>query len=662
MDALKAAVELGLAEKGVSFAATEAFGTPRRLILSVTGVADREPDDTKTSRGPSVQAAYGSDGSPSKALEGFCRGQGVDPGQVRNDGEYVWVDKHVAGRPVAEMFAELLPQALASLTFDKTMRWGSNKLRFVRPVRWIVALLDGKVAPMEFAGVASGNLSRGHRADFPEPFPVTDLASLVDGLRSRNVEPCSAARRSRVESQAQAVASGQPDLSEALVDENTFLTEWPTAHEGSFDPKYLQLPECVLVTAMAKHERFFPVRDGNGKLAAKFVSIRNAGDEATVRAGNEWVLNARFNDAKFFYDQDKSKTMDEFLALTDRMLFQEKLGTVRERAERLANLAGQVAEATGASPEETEWAKKAGLYAKADLSAGLVSELASLQGKIGAEYARREGFPEPVCTALACQYDLGSVKGGGPEAKTAVRLIVADQLDKLAGFLGSGHVPKGSSDPFGLRRCATTLIEAARWWPEAAPGYSALFELALAAYDGLDAPGARSALQDLFLGRYEAMTDARHDVLAGAVETAEFDVVVDPRLVGLRLTAVGSLAGDAVVVQTATRPLNILNSHRAKGGEIASVFDKSMLDSADGVALAGALVTAQKDMAKALAAEDASLAAQVVRDLCPSINAFFDSTMVMAEDLTVREHRLALLAQVEAVLLQVGDFTKIVAG
>src|SRR5579862_373170 len=418
--------EAGVLEPGKS---PTTMGTPRRSIVSFPELAARQPDTEKEQRGPGLKAAYDAEGKPTQALLGFCRGQGVEVGDLRDDGQYVWVTKKVKGVDTVELLSEILPKAIKALTFDKTMRWGTGRLRFARPIRWILASFGGKLVPFEIEGVATGLQSYGHRFYSPEAFSASSFAELLKGLRERHVEPDPKSRKQRIVEGAVKVAEGAPDLPEGLVDENTFLTEWPTAIEGRFSPDFLELPSSVLVTAMAKHEKMFPVRDAEGKLTNRFVFVRNSGEDGSVRKGCEWVLNARFNDAKFFFEEDRKFKLDEFLAKTEGILFQEKLGTVRQRAERLRALAPLMVPLPGESGE-IGFAETAGLYAKADLATGLVSELASLQGVIGGEYARREGFADPVCWAIASQYDLSkNPKPDCPGGRTAVRLVMADQLD-----------------------------------------------------------------------------------------------------------------------------------------------------------------------------------------------------------------------------------------
>ncbi len=646
-----------------------AMGTPRRLIVSFPELPARQPDATKERRGPALKSAYDPSGNPTPALLGFCRSQGVDVAQLRRDDQYVWVTKAIPGRRTVELLAEILPKAVRGLSFDKTMRWGAGRMRFARPIRWILAAFEGDPVHFEIEGVTSGVHSRGHRFYAPEPFEARTAASLIDGLRARCVEPDAARRKALVLEQAAAVADGTPILPEDLVDENVFLTEWPTAIGGMFDPRFVTLPEAVLEIAMAKHERMFPVRDGAGALTNRFVFIRNSGEDDFVRAGCAWVLNARFNDAKFFYDQDSRRTMEDFLGRTSTIVFQDQLGSVFTRSERLSTLTAKIAALTGADEDEIEFARTAGRFAKADLSTGLVGELPALQGTIGGDYLRREGRPEPVAWAVATQYDLGKNPNPvDPGGRTAVRLIIADQLDKLAGYLGLGLVPSGSSDPYALRRAVTLLIEAAWRWPAPLPSYAELFELALAGYREtavvLDESIARTALFGLFASRYATLLpDARYDILEAAIGDPDSPSPTWPQAVRFRTRVLGRVAGDTAFVQTATRPLNIVQTARRKAipvGEGLSDLDRDKLDSAEGLSLLDRLTANESPLASAARAEVVEGVVACLQALIEPITRFFDSTMVMVDDPDVRFARLTLLEACCRQLLVAGDFSKIV--
>lgn len=660
-------LSLRLVELGVGGGEPRTMGTPRRLIVAIADVPERQADAVKPTRGPGIKAAYDAEGKPTGALLGFLRGQGVELDAVRDDGQYIWVDKQVPGRPTAELLAEELPAAIRGLSFEKSMRWGASRMRFARPLRWLLATFDGQVVPFDIEGVTSGAESRGHRFYAPAPFGASSFDGLIEGLRARKVEPDAAIRRQMVEDGARAVAApGVPDLPEALVEENTFLTEWPVPIQGEFKASFSGLPEPVLVTAMAKHEKMFPVREA-GVLTNRFVFVRNSGVDDTVRAGAEWVLNARFNDAKFFAEGDSGLTLDGFLDKTEGILFSERLGTVRARAERLSKLAVAVARFTGAADSEAVFAQQAGLYAKADLATGLVSELTSLQGIIGGEYARREGMPEAVAFAIGHQYDPSSIGAPTtPETRTAWRLVIADALDKLAGYLGLGLAPTGSSDPFALRRAATQLVEAAWSWPSALDSYDSLFDDALSLYDRieLDSRAAKALFHELFANRYPSLLDEiRHDVLESAVtDGAE---AARPQGVRFRAQLMTKLVTEhPAFVTTATRPLNLVRSAAKKGLEygIDNPLNRSehgALESVEGLDLLIVLEERDAALTDAVAKEDVDTAARLLLELEAPINSFLDGTMILVDEPDVRYARLTLLWGTATLLLKAGDFAKL---
>lgn len=638
-----------LEEAGVTFGDVQVLGTPRRLVVGIWDVAAQQPNRSVKQRGPGIKAAYDAEQNPTQALLGFCRGQGVGVEQCRVEGDYVWVEKEIIGLPTGELLKEILPDSIRALTFDKSMRWGVSRMRFARPIRWICAVFDGQVVKFNIESVESSNVSRGHRFRAPEDFPVASFGELVSGLRARFVEPDPEERRKKIESGAKSVCSGAPDVSESLVQENIYLTEWPDALECEFAPVFLELPEPVLVTAMAKHERFFPVRGSDQKLTNKFISIRNGGEEEVVRRGNAWVLNARFNDAKFFHDEDKRSKMSDFLERTGCMTFQEKLGSVRQRADRLSALSEAVCHTLSAS--QSALAKKAGLWAKADLSTGLVGELASLQGIIGAEYARREGFEPEVVAAIATQYDFSQIPASAP---VSLSVFVADQIDKLAGYLGQGLSPSGSSDPFGLRRSCTLLIEA-EWKSEHSLDLAGLLKRAHEQYKGqgveLSMDKILESTGDIFESRYSVLLpETRYDYIEAALARGVGHDPLDAFGFRQRLALIEELGNDEAFVQTATRPLNIVQAALKKGIAIPEDCHLADLDSEMGIALAKAVVLAENDKNLSVA----------LRSLVAPINAFFDSTMVMVEDENIRSARLSLLQKVSNVLRDGGDWTRIV--
>ncbi len=668
---LEASITDLLRKAGVLKAGGQCMGTPRRLIVSIPDIDPRQEDATKEQRGPALKAAYDDTGKPTPALLGFCRSQGIEPGELRKDDQYVWVTKTIAGRDTSELLAELLPQAIRSLTFEKSMRWGTVRMRFARPIRWILAVFDGKVVEFEIEGVRSGLTSRGHRFYKPESFGAHSIEEILRELRQRFVEPDATVRRALILDGAGKTVEGKPVLSDALVDENVFLTEWPTALQGKFRAEFESLPEPVLMTAMSKHERMFPVRDSAGALTNSFIFVRNSGEDETVRRGAEWVLNARFNDAKFFFDEDAKHSLDDFLEKTAGIVFQDKLGSVRQRADRLASLCEGIARWTGGDDAEVEFARQAGLYAKADLATGLVSELSSLQGIIGGEYARREGMPEAVCHAIAAHYEFGqNPVAKTPEDRTAVRLAMADALDKLAGYLGLGIEPSGSSDPFGLRRAATTLIEAAWNWEGPMPPYVETFSAALLEYDkqgiAVDTTKAFPAFSELFASRYAALLpELRHDILEAGLLREIPAKATDPKAVSFRSQCLEKLADDVAFIQTATRPVNIVISARKKGMEFGEDrpldrLEHSALQSAEGLALFQLLTEVAAPLREAAMKRDVEAAVRLLKSLEKPINDFFEAAMVMDDQPEVRYARLTLMHACSLCLLTAGDFTKLV--
>ncbi|MDX2064598.1 MAG: glycine--tRNA ligase subunit beta [Fimbriimonadaceae bacterium] len=657
--------------------AVQTFSTPRRLIISFPDVIARQPDAVKEMRGPAIRAAFTESGDPTPALLGFCRGQGVDVADIRRDDQYVWVTRPIPGLPAVEVLRELLPKAIRELSFPKSMRWGSSRLRFARPIRWILAAYGGEVVPFTLESVTSGLESRGHRFYAPETFTAATCESLLTELRRRSVEPDPALREMAIRVNAQSLANGRAEIDDDLLQENVYLTEWPTVVRGEFPAPFLDLPEPVLVTAMAKHEKMFPIRREDGTLDHAFLFVRNSGEDETVRRGCAWVLTARFSDAQFFAEEDRKFRLDEFLERTSTIVFQEKLGSVRSRADRLARLAAEVADATGAAsigadPAEREWAIEAARLAKADLATGLVSELSSLQGVIGAEYAIRDGYPAEVAWAIRHQYAPHRHDRPADSAahRTGLRLAIADQLDKLAGYLGLGLEPTGSSDPFALRRAATVLIETAWAWPGAMPAYDQLFGIALAEYkaQGVDLgeAGAHAALYDLFEGRYAALlADVRHDVRDAAMMREHRWELTIPQGIRFRIAALQNFLTSPAEIQTATRPLNLVASARKKGIEYAftdpvGALASVRLDSSEGEALAEIVRSQEDDLMRAAREGDVATVVAGVRRLIDPINAFMDGTMVMAEDEAVRFARLTLLHAVSLQLLHAGDFTRIV--
>jgi glycyl-tRNA synthetase beta chain len=672
-----------LEEARLAHEEASAFGTPRRLVLVIVGVAERQPDSVKEQRGPKVSAAYDAEGQPTKALEGFCRSQGVALSEVRVEGEYVYVTKHVPGLPAREVLADILPDAIRAISFDKTMRWGEGRMRFARPIRWLLALLDGEVVPFDLEGVVSGNRTRGHRILAPGEFEVNGFEDYATKLRGAFVEFDPALRREKIIAGARDLwpaNRGTVEADDAILDENVYLTEWPMPSLGAFDEAFLELPESVLIVAMKKHEKFLPLRDEHGKLAPNFVSIRNSGDEQTVVRGNQWVLAARFNDARFFFEEDtkESPILPRFAAKLDRIVFQEKLGSLADKTTRLVVLCRQIAEQLCLSEQESEWASRAASLAKADLASGLVMELPALQGTVGAEYAQRDGEPSVVCEAIRHHYgtEQPPINAGTRLARV---LMAADRIDTLCGYLGLGMAPSGSSDPFGLRRATHLLIMNGLAWPQKQPfpDLRLMTAWAVAAYaeqgHEFSMSEVLTSLAELAIGRYELIySNLRHDLLAAVLGSGW----EDPSKVAARAALIAERAvrpGFVDYVRTATRPGNIARAATGKGIEAGTVppisgvmsrlqsVDNTLFEHEAEAALFDAAIQTTPEAIRLVEQRDYDALYHLLHShLASPIGAFFDSVMVMAEDVTRRDNRLRLLSALASLYFELADFSKVV--
>lgn len=410
-------------------------------------------------------------------------------------GEYVFARVHVPGRRAADVLAERLPGVIGGLSFPKTMRWGDQELRFGRPIRWITALLGEDVVFFEIAGVRSGRSTPGHRTLNPGPHVVERAGTYEDTLERHFVIPDPHRRAERIRGDAQRLAAqvgGEAEISQALLEEVTFLVEHPTAFAGQFDPAYLSLPEPILVTVMRHHQRYFPVRNPDGALLGHFIAVRD-GDLLhidTVREGNEWVLAARFADARFFYDEDRKSALVSRLDRLQDLVFHQDIGSMREKTERVVALARWLTDRVGLDPEPRQCLERAALLCKADLATHVVGEFPELQGAIGGIYARLDGEPELVAKAIAEHYRPRGADDEPPDNLLGALLGVADRADTLVGLLSAGHLPSGSADPQGLRRTAAGLLDILARWGVRVP-IEELTRAALSGYPAATQPAAR---------------------------------------------------------------------------------------------------------------------------------------------------------------------------
>jgi glycyl-tRNA synthetase beta chain len=704
LDQLNSTIDSKLTEARLGPQSVRVYGTPRRLVVEATGVLSRQPDQLREAKGPAKSVAFDAEGKPTGAAIGFAKKQGVPVEQLEivdtPQGSYVLARVMDAGKPAVEVLGEILTECAKGLFFPKMMRWGEGGLRFARPIRWILALLDGNVVPMEIGGVKSGSVSRGHRFLSPGEFTVDGPSGYSDRLRSAYVMANPEERRISIQEQANRQASeagGTVPWDEGLLDENVWLVEWPTALLGSFDPAYLDLPRPVLVTAMKKHQRFFPVERPDGKLLPKFISIRNGGSESlnVVRDGNERVLTARFADASYFYKQDQATSLEAFTEKLNRILFQEKLGTLNEKRQRLEALTGSIAATLELIPKETALAVRAARLCKADLATQMVMELPSLQGIIGREYALANGENPVVAEAIAEHYLPRSAGDSLPTSDLGKLLAVADRMDTLVGYVGLGILPSGSSDPYGLRRAAQAVVQILAAENE----MPSLLEFELSAaqvYEQVnsvdfDRDTLCNDLGGLFNARISAYLEEigiRYDLIDSALSGGSIYSTLVSAIVkrAEALQALSSRPDFVPTVNAAGRVANILKSAEKPpsdppmpgkegihGNAARSVeravsiletqsrqVERSRLKEPSELVLFETTLSLLSDVARKAADYDYDGLYSTLGELRPVVDKFFDDVMVMVDDPAIRRNRLALLAFVDALYKTLADFTKVI--
>ncbi|QJD29720.1 glycine--tRNA ligase subunit beta [Methylococcus geothermalis] len=661
--ALKDNMAAGLEKAGLSYAAIEAYATPRRLALLIRELATAQPDQTVERRGPALNAAYDATGAPTKATEGFAKSCGVTVDQLitlkTDKGEWVGLIQEVRGKPTETLIPDIIRQSLAALPIAKRMRWGAGLAEFVRPVQWVVLIYGDGVIECEILGVAAGRTTRGHRCHAPAPIEITCPAEYARLLTTQgHVLPDFAERRSRIERHAvetAATVNGKPLIDPDLLDEITALVEWPVPVLGGFEARYLSLPPEVLITTMQDNQKYFPVVDADRKLLPHFITFSNIDSRRPefVRQGNERVVRPRLADAEFFWNQDRKRTLEDRVEELGQVTFQNKLGSMLDKTRRVQHMAAFVAESLNVDPS---FAERAALLAKADLLTHMVGEFTELQGTMGRYYALAEGEPEEVAQAIEEQY-LPKVSGGPlPASRTGEILALAEKIDTLAGIFSIGLVPSGDRDPYALRRAALGVIRILIE-KELDLDIEVLLEKALGRLPhGFDPDATRSALLDFLYERlrgYCLDQGYRHDEFEAVLAIRPTNLVdFVYRLLAVRefraLTAAESLAG------ANKRIRNIL---RKSGETVVANADEQILAEPSEKALLAAARQAHADILPLLHARDYTTALCRLAQLRDSVDTFFDEVMVMTEDESLRLNRLGLLALVEGLFLNIADIS-----
>lgn len=649
-------------ELRIEYKNIKTLGTPRRSALLVEGLAEQQADLSKENRGPAVNIAFDADGNPTKAAQGFARGQGVKPEELVTKDGYVYAMVHEKGGQTADLLGETLKGLVDGLNFPNNMHWADLDYKFIRPLRWLVALYGQDVIDFEVANVKSGRTSRGHRFLSEGDFEIANAEDYVEACRKASIivdqnERCEMIRQQIAE--VAAANGGQAEVNEDLLEEVLYLVEYPTALCGKFDEKYLALPAEAVITPMRDHQRYFPVLK-DGQLLPLFITIRNGGKEhlETVQHGNERVLRARLEDAQFFFDEDRKKTLEQHGEKLKTVVFQDGLGTIYDKALRLEVLAGYIADAIGANEQDKKDAVRAAKLAKADLVTGMVTEFTELQGVMGREYALLDGETKAVAQAIDEHY-MPRFAGDSQPASVAGRIVsLADKIDTIVGTFSRGLIPTGSQDPFALRRQALGIVNMLK----EAQYHISLSQLVAKAMELLkitDA-GQQTKLQNdvadfMKLRLKNVLADAgiRYDVV-----DAVFVTVDDIYGVFLRAQAVNEAVKQDMekTIQAFVRTGNIAR----KAEDVQAAVEAGLLAEQVEKDLYKAYEDAASKAEKEIAAQDYAGAIATLSQLAAPIDAFFDGVMVMDKDEKIKNNRLGLLKLVDNLICQVADFSKIV--
>lgn len=663
LEQLRSLAKAKLDEKRIQYEAAQTVGTPRRMTLILREVAEQQADKKSENKGPSVKIAFDANHVPTKAAQGFARGQGVDVNQLVIKDGYVYAMVHEAGRSVAELLPDLLQDIIHSLNFPKNMRWGDLDMRFVRPIRWLVCLYGSDIVPFTVAGVSAGNTTRGHRFLSKGEIVIQSADDYFTKLAENHVMVDPEIRRKVIREQVEKLAMGQGGtaaIDEDLLEEVVYLVEYPTALCGRFEDKYLKLPPEAVITPMREHQRYFPVVSKEGKLLPYFITVRNGGTDYIdiVRHGNERVLRARLADAQFFFEEDQKVSLAQRVEKLKTVVFQEGLGTIYDKTGRIEKLADRIAESTGADSSLRNTVARGAKLSKADLVTGMVCEFTELQGVMGREYALLNG-EEPAVAQAIFEHYLPRFAGDLLPAAPAGRAIsIADKIDNIVATFSRGLVPTGSQDPYALRRQALGIVNIlidAHYHVSLSGIVQYSMEL-LGIADAKQQAGLLAEIQEFFRLRLKnVLSDeaVRYDMV-DAVMAVGTDDIYDS---WLRAKAIKAQAGTPVMEKTVQAFNRVGNL--AKTAAADSVDSSLFTDEAEN-ALYRALITARQFIDAKTKEKDYAGVFHALTGLTDPINAFFEAVMVMDKDEAIRSNRLALLKAIVGLTAGLADFSKIV--
>ena len=655
---LKQLAETKLNDAHLPFESIETYGTPRRLALIVKGLGDASAEISERHKGPSASIAYDANGNATKAAIGFARGKGLDVADLVVEDGYIYAETKTAGVPAKDIVSEMLPQLITGLNFPKSMHWGDLDAKFVRPVRWLVALLDEEVIPVEFATVQSGNVTRGHRFLGADEITIKNAASYVDTLKENFVMVDQDARRELISKQLHDMAASKNASivwDDDLLEEINYLVEWPTALCGGFEESYLALPDAAIITPMKDHQRYFPLVDQNGKLLPMFLTVRNGSDHSieVVQAGNERVLRARLDDAKFFFNEDRKKPLIDRQDGLTKIVFQEGLGNLADKTERLLKLGRVFGEECGLHEDAAVVLERATELAKTDLTTGMVTEFTELQGVMGKEYALLDGESPEVAEAIFEQYLPRFAGDVLPQTEAGKVLSIIDKVDNIVATFSRGLIPTGSQDPYALRRQTIGILNillGTEWNISLRPIFKASMELLNVAADKQEEllnqveEFFTLRLKNIFLDR-----EVPHHVIDLLLSNNELSVADAEGLVNALLA--NRIDENVELVQAYTRMYNLV-----KDVEYTGVNSDLLKEDAE-KALFEAASKASEASIDAWDKNDYDAVVAVPATLVPTINTFFEDVMVMDKDEAIKANRLQLVRLAYSVMAIIGDIS-----
>lgn len=655
LEALRGDLMKLLESRSIEYGSISEYATPRRLTLEVSDVAEKQKNITTKSVGPPKNIAYDDKGAPTKAAIGFAKTLNIDVNDLDIEeterGLYISATIEKKGRPAKDVLAEELPKLISSLQLPKTMRWGNSSLKYFRPIRWIMALLGNEVIPFELDGIESGNISYGHSFLAPEAVTIKDPASYLTSLAESGVI-------ADIEERKNMISKGIAEIESAngcvvnkdadLLDTVTNLVEYPIPVIGKFEDKFITLPRELLITVMRTHQKYFSVEDGTGKMIPSFIVVSNttADNNETVSRGAERVLRARLEDARFYFDEDRKKPLSDYIDELKKVTFQEKLGSVYDKSERISSIAAYIADIIGL--DSNEKFTRAALLSKADLVTGVVGEFPELQGYMGMIYASNSGEDKEVASAIYEHYMPRFAGDILPTSETGIIISIADKIDSIVSFFSIGQIPTGSEDPFALRRQAIGIINILQTndYPLT---LDMLIERALNNLNAakIDRQAVTGQIKRFFAQRLEGIYLSQgygHDVIDASLSTDELNMSDLKQRIGI-ISEMKKMEEFPELLTAAKRVYNILA--KFKPGEV----DQNLLKE-----------PAERDLYEANLKIYSGLSSDGFSGLFrlkDPINRFFDDILVMDKDPGIKDNRLALLGSVKKSFNSLCDFSKI---